>query len=58
MVDRRRRVLALLEMDPIPQDDRPVEREAWFGAVPADEFSDGVIVGTLAARRREAGEDR
>ena len=57
-VDRGRRVLALLQMDPIPQDDGPIEREAWFRAVPADELADGVVVGALAARRREAGEDR
>ena len=48
-VDRGGCVLALLEVNAVPQDHRAVEREAGLRAVPLDELPDGVIVSALPA---------
>jgi hypothetical protein len=48
-INRGRRILPLLEVDAIAQDDGAVERETWLRAVPRDELTNGVIVGPLSA---------
>jgi hypothetical protein len=48
-IDCGRRVLLLFEVDPIAKDDGTVEREAWLGAVPSHELTNGVIVRPLSA---------
>jgi hypothetical protein len=48
-VDRRWRVLPLLEVDPIAENDGTVERETWLRAVPCDELTNRVVVGPLSA---------
>ena len=45
-------VTSLFERDPVPGDYSFVEREPRFGAVPFDEFANGVIVGALRASGR------
>lgn len=34
--------------DPVPENDRSIERESWLRAVPVDEISDGAVVRSLA----------
>lgn len=48
----------LFEVNAIAEDDRPAERQPGRRAVPGDELSDRVVVGTLATGRGEAGEHR
>src|SRR3989304_4591110 len=38
-VDGGRRILPLLEVYSVPEDDSAVERETWLGAVPPDELT-------------------
>jgi hypothetical protein len=53
-VDRRRRVVTLLEVNAIAENHCPVEREARLGTVPRDELVDCVVVRPLTTGRREA----
>ena len=52
-IDGRWRIVALFQVNPIAQDDGSVERQPGLRAVPGDELPDGVLVGALAARRRQ-----
>ena len=52
-VDCRWSQIFLLQEEPIPKYNGPIEREARFGAVPPDELIDGVAVGFLRTRRRK-----
>src|SRR5205807_501514 len=56
-IDRGRRIFALFEVNPVPEHDGAVEREAGLRTVPGDELANRVIVGSLAARRRQAVQD-
>ena len=53
-VDRRRRVVTLLEVNAIAENHWPVESEARLGTVPRDELADCVVVRPLTTGRREA----
>ena len=53
-VDRRGRVVTLLQVNTIAENHCPVEREARLGTVPRDELADCVVVRPLTAGRREA----
>jgi len=53
-VDRRGRVMTLLQVNAIAQNHRPVEREARLRTVPFDELADRVVVRPLTAGRCEA----
>ena len=57
-VDGGRRIAPLFEVDPVPEDDSAVERKAWLRTVPGDELANGVVVGPLAAGRRQAVQHR
>ena len=57
-VDRRRCVLPLFEVDPITENHCAVECEARLRAVPGDELTNRVIVGSLAAGGGQAVEYR
>ena len=56
-VDRRRCILLLFQVDPITENDRTVEGEARLRAVPTDELTNRLLVGTLAAGGRQAVEN-
>ena len=43
--------MLLLQSNAIPSHDRFVERQSWFRAIPFDELTNRMIVGTLGARR-------
>jgi len=53
-IDGRGRVMGLLEVDAIAEDDGAVECEARLRAVPGDELANRVLAGPLAARGRQA----
>jgi hypothetical protein len=57
-VDCRRRVLPLFEVDPIAENNRAIEGEPRLRTVPGNEFTNGVIVGPLAAGGRQAVQHR
>jgi hypothetical protein len=44
----------LFEVNPVPEHDGAVEREAGLRTVPGDELANRVVVGSLAAGRRQA----
>jgi hypothetical protein len=44
-IDRGRRISALFEVNPISKHDGAVKRETGLGTVPADELTNGVVVG-------------
>ena len=46
-VDSRRSVMLLFHSDPIPRDDRFVDSQSWFRAIPFDELKNRMIVGSL-----------
>jgi hypothetical protein len=46
--------MLLLQSNAIPSHDRFVERQSWFRAIPFDELTNRMIVGTLGARRDKA----
>ena len=48
-IDRSRCVSALFEVNPIPEHDGAVEREAGLRTVPGNELADRVVVGALPA---------
>src|SRR5437764_196244 len=48
-INRRGRVLLLLEIDPVPQNHGAVEGETWFRAVPVDKLGYGMVVGPPTA---------
>jgi hypothetical protein len=47
-VDRGRRVVSLLKVNAVAEDDGAIERQAGFRAVPRDELADGMVIGPLA----------
>jgi hypothetical protein len=47
----------LFEVNPVPEHDGTVEREAGLRTVPGDELANRVVVGSLAAGRRQAVQD-
>ena len=53
-IDRGGRILPLLEVNAIAENDRPVERESRLRTVPGDELADRMVVGALAAGGRQA----
>jgi hypothetical protein len=52
-VDRRGRVVTLLEVNAIAENHCSIERKARLGTVPRDELADCVAVRPLTAGRRE-----
>jgi hypothetical protein len=56
-VDRGRRVPALFEMDPVAEHDRAIDGRPRPGAVSADEFRHGVVVGVPSTRGRQPRQD-
>ena len=48
-IDRRRRVSALFEVDPVMEHNGAIEREPGLRAVPRHELPDGVVVRALTA---------
>ncbi len=48
-VDRGRGVAALLEVNPVAEHDRAVERETRLRAIPGDKLPNGMVVRALAA---------
>src|SRR4249919_3557948 len=52
-IDGRGCVVALFEMNPVPEHYCAIKRQPWLGAVPAHELIDGVVVCSLAAQRRQ-----
>jgi hypothetical protein len=57
-IDRSRRKLAILEDNAITGDHNLVERQAWLGAVPLDEFINCVSISALRLGRAKAIQDR
>src|ERR1035441_8676624 len=57
-IDRSCRELAILEENAITGDHNLVERQAWFGAVPLNEFIDRVSISALRLGRAKAIQDR
>src|SRR5664280_865687 len=57
-VDRSCRELAILEENAITGDHNLVERQAWLGAVPLNEFIDRVSISALRLGRAKAIQDR
>lgn len=50
--------MSRLQMHPIANDHRLVEGEPWLGAVPIDEFVDGVAIAPLRIWARQTAENR
>ncbi len=50
--------MGLFQRDPVPRHHGLIERQSRFRAIPFDEFTNGVIVGTLGTQRREAVQNR
>jgi hypothetical protein len=46
------------KMHSIANDNRLVEGEPWFGAVPVDEFVDGVPIPSLCIGARQTAQNR
>ena len=57
-IDGRWRVLLLLEVDPVAQNDGAAQCQPRFGTVPVDEVGDGAVVSSLAAFGGKAFQDR
>jgi hypothetical protein len=57
-IDRGGRVMALLKVLAVAENDRAVEGETWLRTVPGDELPNGMVVGALTASRGQAAEDR
>src|ERR1017187_4120345 len=57
-VDRTGREAAILKVNSITGDHNLVERQAWLGAVPLNEFIDRVSISTLRLGRAKAIQDR
>ena len=49
--------MLLFQSDPIPSDNRFVESQSWFRAIPFDELTNRIIVGSLRTRGGQAASD-